>query len=43
MVQQLPAEKFSKVINITTYQFELGGIILFNKKDNESKPVSFIW
>lgn len=43
MVQQSPAEKFSRVTNITTNQLELGGIILFNKKDNESKPVFCIW
>lgn len=43
MVQESPAEKFSRVTNVTTNQLELGGIIFFNKKDNESKPVSFIW
>lgn len=41
MVQESPAEKFSRVTNITTNQLELGGIIFFNKKDNELKTSFF--
>lgn len=41
VVQQAPAEKFSRVTNITRNQPELGGVMLLNKKGDEPKRASF--